>query len=78
MLLTDMSLPITAVVYLRWLLYKMGKVNTTAYTVVGVLLTLVFFLCRTVAGTRELCFMSTSTHKHEQHAQYVLSCRAEH
>ena len=69
MLLTDMSMPTTAVVYLRWLLYKMGKVNTTAYTVVGVLLTLVFFMCRTVAGTSEHCIMSAGTHKHEQHAQ---------
>ena len=70
MLLTEMALPTIAVVYLRWLLYKMGKVNTTAYTVVGVLLTLVFFLCRTVAGTSELCLILTGTHYHEQHAQF--------
>ena len=73
-----MSLPTIAVVYLRWLLYKMDKVNTTAYTVVGVLLTLVFFLCRTVAGTSEACCIFTSTHKLVLVAATLLSSKQEH
>ena len=46
-LLWELSTPF---VYARWFLHKAGMSRTTAYKVNGVLMVLVFFLCRNVAG----------------------------
>lgn len=46
-LLWELSTPF---VYTRWFLHKAGMSRTTAYKVNGVLMVLVFFLCRNVAG----------------------------
>ena len=49
-LLWELSTPF---VYTRWFLHKAGMSRTTAYKVNGVLMVLVFFLCRNVAGLGE-------------------------
>ncbi|CAD7698007.1 unnamed protein product [Ostreobium quekettii] len=41
----------TAFVHLRWLLYKIGKADTTAYVVNGLTMMASFFGCRIVWGT---------------------------
>lgn len=46
-LLWELSTPF---VYTRWFLHKAGLSRTTAYKVNGVLMVVVFFLCRNVAG----------------------------
>ncbi len=46
-LLWELSTPF---VYARWFLHKAGMSRTTAYKINGVLMVLVFFLCRNVAG----------------------------
>ncbi|KAL0048290.1 hypothetical protein WJX82_000224 [Trebouxia sp. C0006] len=46
-LLWELSTPF---VYARWFLHKAGMSHTTAYKINGVLMVLVFFLCRNVAG----------------------------
>lgn len=49
-LLWELSTPF---VYARWFLHKAGMSRTTAYKINGVLMVLVFFLCRNVAGLGE-------------------------
>lgn len=46
-LLWELSTPF---VYARWFLHKAGLSRTTAYKFNGVLMVLVFFFCRNVAG----------------------------
>lgn len=46
-LLWELSTPF---VYARWFLHKAGMSRTAAYKINGVLMVLVFFLCRNVAG----------------------------
>ena len=46
-LLWELSTPF---VYARWFLHKTGLSRTTAYKVNGILMVVVFFLCRNVAG----------------------------
>ena len=51
-LLWELSTPF---VYARWFLHKAGMSRTPAYKVNGVLMVLVFFLCRNVAGLGTPC-----------------------
>lgn len=50
-LLWELSTPF---VYARWFLHKAGMSRTTTYKVNGVMMVLVFFLCRNVAGLGNL------------------------
>lgn len=50
-LLWELSTPF---VYARWFLHKAGMSRTTAYKINGMLMVLVFFLCRNVAGLGKL------------------------
>lgn len=44
----------TPFVYIRWFLVKMGYSDTKAYKLNGIMMLLVFFLCRNVVGLGKL------------------------